>query len=279
MAKEKKNFSWRGWTTFVVTISFIVDTLSGIILYIAPPGRIANWTNWRIWGLDKEDWGAIHTIFGYVLLIIVALHLYYNWKIFLNFIWNKIKKAINLRWEMLFAIVVSLFIFLGTLWNIPPFSSTMELGDYFKTIWEESKVETPITHGEILSLEEFAKKVQVPADEIVTTLKSKGYKVISLEQTLGEIAEQNNTSPDKLYEAMKSEGVKPIEPKTLEGSGLGKKTLEKICSEQGISLDDTLSRLRQKGIDAKPGDRLKDLAGKLGMSPMDVLALIQGKSP
>jgi len=277
VTEKRKSFSWRGWTTFVVTISFVVDTISGIILYIAPPGRIANWTNWRIWGLDKEDWGAIHTIFGYVLLIIVALHLYYNWKVFTNFIWSKIKKAINLRWEMLFAIVVSLFIFLGTLWNIPPFSSTMELGDYFKAIWEESKVETPITHGEILSLEEFAKKVQVPADEIVTTLKSKGYKVINLEQTLGEIAKENNTSPDKLYEAMKSEGVKPIEPKTLEGSGLGKKTLETICSEQGIPLNDTISRLKQKGIDAKPGDRLKDLAGKLGMSPMDVLALIQGK--
>ena len=33
--ERKKKFSWRGWTTFVVAISFIVDTLSGIILYIS----------------------------------------------------------------------------------------------------------------------------------------------------------------------------------------------------------------------------------------------------
>ncbi|MCK4782139.1 MAG: DUF4405 domain-containing protein, partial [Desulfobacteraceae bacterium] len=62
MAKNRKRFNWRGWTTFVVTISFVVDTISGIILYVAPPGRIANWTNWTIWGLNKEEWAAIHTI-------------------------------------------------------------------------------------------------------------------------------------------------------------------------------------------------------------------------
>ena len=82
MSDRKKKFSWRGWTTFVVTISFIVDIISGVVLYIAPPGRIAHWTNWTVWGFDKEEWGAIHTIFGYVLLIIVGIHLYYNWKIF-----------------------------------------------------------------------------------------------------------------------------------------------------------------------------------------------------
>ena len=42
MKGQGKKFSWRGWTTFVTTISFIVDLLSGIILYIAPPGRVAN---------------------------------------------------------------------------------------------------------------------------------------------------------------------------------------------------------------------------------------------
>ena len=129
MSDKKKKFSWRGWTTFVVTISFIADTISGIILYIAPPGRVAHWTNWTVWGLDKEEWGAIHTIFGYVLIIIVGIHLYYNWKIFWNFIWSKVSKALNLKRELITAALLCLFLFLGTLWNIPPFSSTMDCGD------------------------------------------------------------------------------------------------------------------------------------------------------
>ena len=100
MKGQRKKFSWRGWTTFVTAISFIVDLISGIILYISPPGRVANWTNWSVWGLSKEEWGAIHTIFGYVLLFIIAIHIYYNWKMLWNFIWSKVRKAMNLRKEM-----------------------------------------------------------------------------------------------------------------------------------------------------------------------------------
>ena len=277
MSDKKKKFSWRGWTTFVVTISFIVDTISGVILYIAPPGRIAHWTNWTVWGLDKEEWEAIHTIFGYVLLIIVGIHLYYNWKIFWNFIWSKVRKALNLKWELITATVLCLFLFLGTLWNIPPFSSTMDLGEHFKQSWEEAKVEIPIAHAELLSLQEFAEKIKVPVDQILRALKSRGYKVMNVQQTLGDVAKENRTSPDKLYEAIKSEGVKPAVPATIEGTGMGKKTLNAICSEKGISLEEVLARLKQKGIEANPNDKLKDVASKLGKTPMEIFAIIEGK--
>ena len=277
MSDKKKKFSWRGWVTFVVTISFIADTISGVILYIAPPGRIAHWTNWTVWGLDKEEWGAIHTIFGYVLLIIVGIHLYYNWKIFWNFIWSKVRKALNLKWELITATVLCLFLFLGALWNIPPFSSTMDLGEHFKQSWEEAKAEVPIAHAELLSLQEFAEKIKVPVDQILHALKSRGYKVKNVQQILGDVAKENRTSPDKLYEVIKSEGVKPVVPDTIEGTGMGKKTIDAICSEKGLSLDDVLARLKQKGIKANPNDKLKDVASKLGKTPMEIFTIIEGK--
>jgi len=277
MEDKKKKFSWRGWTTFVATLSFIVDTISGIILYIAPPGRIAHWTNWTIWGLDKEQWVAIHTIFGYLLLIIVAIHLYFNWKMFMNFIWSKVRKALHLRWEMLTAILVSLLVFLFTFWNIPPFSTIMNLGENLKESWEESKVEVPIAHAELMSLQEFSATIQIPPDQALSALKSKGYAVKNVHQTLGEIAKENRTSPDKLYEAIKSGGLKPTVPKTIKGSGLGRKTLETICSEKGISLKQALSRLKQKGIDAKPGDKLNAVASKYEKTPVELFNIIKGK--
>lgn len=274
---EKKKFSWRGWTTFVVTISFIADTISGVILYISPPGRIAHWTNWAVWGLDKEEWGAIHTIFGYLLLVIVGFHLYYNWKVFVNFIWSKVKKALNLRWELSLATLVCLIVFLATLADMPPFSSIMDLGEYIKDSWEESKADIPMAHGELLSLEEFAAKTQVPVDQILAALKSNGYQVKNVQQTLGEIAKENKTSPDKLYSAIKSKSEKPAVPKTIKGSGLGRKTMEEICSEKGLALNEALSRLKQKGIEASPKDKLKDIAGKIEKTPTEIFAIIEGK--
>ena len=277
MTNKQKMFNWRGWTTFVVTISFVADTISGIILYIAPPGRIANWTNWTVWGLSKEDWGAIHTIFGYILLIVVGVHLYYNWKMFMNFIWSKMRKVLNLRWELITATLLCLFVFLGTLWDIPPFSTTMHVGETLKESWAESKAETPIAHRELLSLQDFASQIQVPVHQLLDLLKSEGYKIRDTQQTLGEIAGQNNTSPDKLYEAIKSGEVQPTLPKTIGGSGLGRKTLDTISSEQGLSINEALSRLKQKGISAQPGDKLKDVANKHGKSALEIHNIITGK--
>lgn len=277
MSGKKSKFNWRGWTAFVVIISFIIDTISGIILYIAPPGRIANWTYWTVWGLSKEAWGAIHTIFGYVLLIIVAIHLYYNWKIFLNYIWSKIRKALNLKWELITAALVCVFIFMGTLWEIPPFSSTMDLGEYFKESWEESKTDLPVSHAELLNIKEFSEIINVPPEQVFETIKSRGFRVENIQQTLGEIAEENNISPDKLYEEIKAGGAKPHISSTVRGSGFGKKSLENICAERGISLDQALERLGQKGVEASPDDRLGDVAKKLEITPMEVFYIIEGK--
>ena len=278
MAYEKTKFNWRGWTTFVVTISFVVDTVSGIILYIAPPGRIANWTNWTVWGLSKEAWVAIHTIFGYVLLIIVALHLYYNWNIFLHFIWSKIRRAWNLKWELAAATLFCLFIFAATLWDVPPFSSTMRLGEVIKANWEESKADVPVAHAELLSIQEFSEKINVPAEQIVDILKSKGYKIGGPQQTLGDIAKENNTSPDQLYETVKSGGAQPQIPVTIEGSGLGKKSLEEICMERSLSLEVVLRRLEEKGIEAGPEDKLKDIANRHELKPIEIYNIIEGQN-
>jgi hypothetical protein len=196
---------------------------------------------------------------------------------FWNYIWSKIRKALNLRREMIGATLLCLFIFMGTLWDIPPFSSTMELGEYFKESWEESKVETPMAHGEILSLKEFAEKTNVPIEQVLSAMKSKGYTIKDIEQSVGEIANQNNTSPNKLYESMKSGGVKPEASKTGKGSGMGRKTIAAICSEIGVSTDDALARLKENGIRAEAKDQLKQIANKSGKSPMDIYNLINGK--
>ena len=165
---------------------------------------------------------------------------------------------------MIWATLICVLLFVGTLWEIPPFSSIMDLGEYFKGSWAENKAETPLAHGELLSLEEFAKKTNVPVDSILDALKSKGYVVKNAQQSLGDIAKENNTSPEKLYEAMKSGGVKPEASKTGKGTGMGRKTLAEICSEKGLSQEDALARLKQQGIPAKPSDRLKEIGSRTG---------------
>ena len=57
-------------TSLVMLWSMIMMTYTGIILYIAPHGRVANWTNWELFWWDKHQFAQIHTTF--MALFIVA---------------------------------------------------------------------------------------------------------------------------------------------------------------------------------------------------------------
>jgi len=70
---------------------------------------------------------------------------------------------------------------------------------------------------------------------------------------------------------------KPEVPKVGEGTGMGRKTVELICSEMGIPLDHALAGLRQKGIQVKTNDTLKEIASKVGKTPMDIYNIMEGK--
>ena len=53
-------FHWRALISVVVSLSFLLLIVSGAGLWAAPPGRIANWTDWTIFGLRKKEWADLH---------------------------------------------------------------------------------------------------------------------------------------------------------------------------------------------------------------------------
>ena len=137
---KKKGFHWRGVTTFLLVLGLLVETVSGIILYITPRGRFARWNDWTLLGLDKWDWAAVHTIFGILLLVIIGAHIYFNWRVIFHFVWSKLRNAVNLKWELAVSLIITVFLFTGTLIKIPPFSSVMTLRENVKLSWEKGEV-------------------------------------------------------------------------------------------------------------------------------------------
>ena len=66
--------------------------LTSIILYLMPQGRVAYWADWRLLGLSKEQWGALHLNMGVLFILSLLLHLYYNWQPLLNYLKNTRKQ-------------------------------------------------------------------------------------------------------------------------------------------------------------------------------------------
>ncbi|MBA4406908.1 hypothetical protein C0389_06505 [bacterium] len=271
----KKKFNFRGFLSLYIALSFLIMTLSGIVLYLSPAGRIANWSNWRLLGLLKSQWQAVHTIFTFIFVVAILFHLFFNWRPLIAYLRMKIGTAVLPRKEMLGASILALLIFIMTVNGITPFSSVMTFGESLKDSWSSTSSEPPIPHAEEQSIVKFAETIKVPTDKLIGQLSSKGIKVENESSTIKEISAQNNIAPSDIYKIVKETSDKPINV-PAEGRGYGRKTIEQICTEQKISTDEGLNRLRAKGIKADKEEKLKDVAARNNLVPMDIANTITG---
>lgn len=53
---SERPFHTRGFISLLTFASFILMSVTGIVLYTAPQGRIAYWVAWTFWGLEKPQW-------------------------------------------------------------------------------------------------------------------------------------------------------------------------------------------------------------------------------
>jgi hypothetical protein len=54
----------RGLITLLTALAYSVMAISGVMLYLAPRGRVANWTGRSLLGLGKEPWSDLHMTMG-----------------------------------------------------------------------------------------------------------------------------------------------------------------------------------------------------------------------
>lgn len=275
MLHMKDKFSWRALISFGLTYSFIIILFSGIILYIAPPGRYAHWVNWRIFGLTKEGWQSLHTVFSYSFVILSIFHLFtVNWKTFLYYVKSKTQKGLNKRREFIVSTSVFAIFFFGVIFSVPPFQSVMDLSEYFTESWEKKEEEPPVPHAELLTLEELSDQLKdLNLEEITRILDKNQVKFDNTsQQTLQEIAANNQTTPLAIYQKITKKAGNE-----LQGSGIGKKSLETIVLEQGKEIDEVLILLSKNGLIAEKQQTLKEIGEKNNVLPRDIFNLIKGE--
>ena len=256
----KKAFSWRVFISFGLFIAVLVMLVSGVILYISPPGRVANWTDWRLIGLTKRGWQHQHIIFGFAFLILSLFHLFViNWKAFFSYLKSKTTEGVKSPSELLTIIMLSVFFGIGTYYGIQPFSAVIKFGDAISGSWERQEKQAPVPHAELMTLTQLADQPGLGGDPagLKTKLEHAGLNVTSLDQTLAEIATLNGKTAEQLYEV-----IAPVktERHPVQGQGFGKKTLQEIADEAGVAATSLQLALKQKGIEAKLDTPLKSIA-------------------
>lgn len=223
----RRRFSLRAFTSMLLAGSFAVLCTSGVVLFLTPRGRTANWTGWTMLGLDKQEWSSLHVNNSILFIVIAATHLVLNWPVLLRYLRNKKLARMDKKAELAVALSIAIVCVAGPIFGVPPFSSLMSLNEDVKNYWEQDtasasfQAQPPVPHAEELTLAELGEYIQLTPEQITLALMSEDYEVDELSQTLGQIAKQNQSTPSELFAAIRNQypetrgwgriGIRPTE--------------------------------------------------------------------
>ena len=235
----RKSFNRRAFVSVLVAFSFILMTITGLVLFFAPACRIARDTSWTVFGFDKDQWIATHVWFSTAFVIASAFHIYFNWKALINYFKSKIRKGFAFRTEWIAALVICLFVLAGTIFEVPPFSSLM--------VWKETfkhEGSGPGGHGRGMG--------------------GQG-RGIGIASGVNEPAQAGVHEEEHTQELHQGRGR----------SGMGQKTLKQFCEEEGIELSSALSRLKNAGFTAREAMTMREIADSKWIHPRELRNVLQ----
>jgi hypothetical protein len=246
-------------------------------MYIVPHGRVAYWANWKLWGLTKTDWGDIHINLGFLFLIALLLHIYYNWKPLIAYLKNKARQLTVFTPEFNIAALITIACVVGTYFSVPPFSWVITLNGQIKDNGTATYGESPYGHAELSSLQIFAKKMNLDLEKSMQYLETAGFPVDSPDMSLQAIADRYHRSPQQVYEVIQSASIVPASPEKGASRlpedpqpGTGNLTLDQFCTRHGLDMAGVIQGLAGKGIEASGNLTLKEIASRSQSSPTDV---------
>ena len=253
-------------TSLVMFWSMIMMTYTGIILYIAPHGRVAYWTNWELFGWSKDQFADVHTTFMVLFILTTILHIYYNWKPLTSYMKNEVKAFVFFTKEMMVAIGIVLVFLFGTLYSVVPFSSFLHFGEEMKESWVEKSEEPPYGHAEESSLKDFAQKTGYDVAQLINVLQENGIDA-SQTDTLENIAIEERKTPGEVF-ALITASLGEKRPKI---SGLGRKSIDEVAKALGMDSEQFLKELKKMGIEAKRTDKFKPTLENQGYNVREIV--------
>lgn len=276
----------RGLTSFFTLFGFLIMSITGLVLYIVPEGRVAYWITWEFAGLTKTDWGNIHILSSILFIAAGGFHIYFNWKPLINYFKDKARRGVKLRRELAITSVLSVWIIVAAIWPFPPFSYLLDLNTWVKQAWVvEDEYEPPFGHAELLSLETFAEKMDIDLPMAVEELRSKGLAFDGPDETLEEIAKNNGVSPMDVYLLIRKfepapdpEKLTAYTPQSIEvefaGTGFGNRSIASISERLGLDTNVVFSRLTEAGLNVGLEQTIKSAATVSNTEAIEIMKVI-----
>lgn len=192
-------FRTRNFASLLTAACGLVLAVSGTVLYVVPEGRVAYWTDWRLAGLAKEQWGAMHTVLGLVFLAAATGHALYNGRALLAYL----RDRLTLRPESTAALLLTVLCVAGSAAEVEPFATVTRLGKAAKQAWYRGEdVRPPFPHAELMPLRQLTGKLDLSLEGALAYLHEHGHADAGAGSTLKGLTAGSDASPAMLFEAM-----------------------------------------------------------------------------
>ncbi len=186
--------------------SFVVLVVTGVVLFITPQGRVAYWSDWRLWGWTKTDWTNMHLNVSLLFLLAGILHILYNWNAITTYLRDRLRRMVVFTRESTLGLILTLLFAGGGLMLIGPFGWLIDWNTAIKDTAAERYGEPPYGHAELSTFAQFAQKVGIDLEQGLERLRNAGLEVAGPEQTLKDAAGANDVPPQRLFELMRAPG-------------------------------------------------------------------------
>ncbi|EKO39967.1 MAG: hypothetical protein B193_1287 [Solidesulfovibrio magneticus str. Maddingley MBC34] len=262
--------------TLVLFFALFFVLVSGLVMFTAPPARVASWADWGFLGLSRQAWEGAHLAMGLLVVAAGLIHAMLHADAFLDHLRDDDGMVIVFTKPFFAGLILVVGLFAAALAGAPPMAQLARLSDYLQERAADTYGEPPYAAAERSTLADFARRMGMDTEKALALLRLKNIKADSGDLTLGEIARQNRVAPGGVFEALKmvmepsggSTSVTglPKEPPP----GLGRRKLSDICEEYGLDLPQVLGRLSTAGFKAQPAWTLAEIAKASNVLPIAV---------
>ena len=199
----------------------------------------------------------------------------FNIKNIINSLFKNIEKRLYLKKEYAYAVLTFLFIILVISAMNRATNKAVEQDMRFgKTEIEQN--DSSQTGAETQSIRDVALQVGISADQLMGNLQKKGIKLNNVDDTIEQIAHDNRIFSAKLLDIMNTDPTASIGIRNKSIARTGGLTLEEVCDQKNLSLNEILAQFEMMGFRVEPKDKMRQIAKNLGISSNELNNIITG---
>ena len=196
---------FRKVTSLTLLFSGIILGISSVVLYVGPPTHVAFFSDWSFGGLEKRHWNSLHIMSGILFILGVILHSYYNWKALLRYMTLQNSKFIFATKPCIISLFITALVCVDAILFLPPASLIGHLGHEINQEYLHTYNVFPFGQPDRYSLKKTATYMGKSSQECLALLRKDGFKVKSTEQSIGEIAGNNDVSIHVVFEVIRKD--------------------------------------------------------------------------